>query len=129
MMSSAEPELLPHAGDIAWVDFEPVRGTEQAGARPALVLSTRMMHEASRMAIVCPVTSNINPWPAKVFLPDGFPVKGAILVDQVRSVDRVMRGFRLIGRVPNEILMEVRFKLAALIGLDLFSLLNETRQK
>ena len=111
-----------------WVDFNPVKGNEQAGARPAVILSSAAMHEASRMAIICPVTSNLNPWPAKVFLPEGFSVKGAILVDQVRSVDRTMRGFRFIARIPDEILTEARFKLAALIGIDLFAIARGSGQ-
>jgi mRNA interferase MazF len=120
MAATAKP--LPEAGDIVWVDFEPIRGNEQAGARPALVVSTRLMHEATRMTIICPLTRNTNPWPAKVFLPEGLSVKGAILVDQVRSVDRTARGFRFIDKVPEEILIDVRSKLAALLGLDLFAL-------
>lgn len=116
---TAEAKALPDAGDIVWVDFEPVRGREQAGARPALVLSTRLLHAATRLTIICPVTRNVSPWPAKVFLPDGLSVKGAILADQIRSVDRTMRGFRFIDKVPEEILLQVRFKVAALIGLDL----------
>lgn len=121
-MTAATVKSLPDAGDIFWVDFEPVRGGEQAGSRPALVLSTRPMHEVTRLAIICPVTRNIDPWPAKVLLPDGLSVKGAILADQVRSVDRTARGFRFIDRVSEEIVMQVRVKLAALIGLDLFDL-------
>jgi mRNA interferase MazF len=117
-MTVATAKSLPDAGDVFWVDFEPVRG--KAAARPALVLSTRPMHEVTRLAIICPVTRNIDPWPAKVFLPDGLSVKGAILADHVRSVDRTVRGFRFIDRVPDEILTQVRVKLAALIGLDLF---------
>jgi mRNA interferase MazF len=119
-MTTAKP--LPDAGDVVWVDFEPIRGNEQQGTRPALILSTRLMHEVTQLAIICPVTKNVSPWPAKVFLPDGLSVKGAILADQVRSVVRTTRGFRFIDRVPEEILAEVRFKLASLIGLDLFDL-------
>jgi mRNA interferase MazF len=126
MTTTPAAKSLPEAGDVVWVDFEPVRGNEQAGARPALILSTRSMHEATRLAIICPVTNNTHPWPAKVFLPDGLSVKGAILADQVRSVDRIARGFRFIGRVPDEILVQVRYKVAALIGLDLFDLQRPT---
>ncbi len=121
-MATAQAKPLPQAGDVVWTDFEPVRGKEQAGARPALVLSSLLMHEASLMAIICPVTSNVAPWPAKVFLPDGFPVKGAILVDQVRAVDRTVRGFRFIAQVPDAVLMEARLKLVALVGIDLSAL-------
>jgi len=121
-MTTAKAKPVPTEGDVVWVDFEPVRGHEEAGTRPALILSSASMHGASRMAIICPITSNVNPWPAKVFLPDGFSVKGSILVDQVRAVDRAARGFRFIDHVPDAILAEARWKLAALIGIDLFDL-------
>jgi mRNA interferase MazF len=126
MTMTSAAKSLPEAGDVVWVDFEPVRGNEQAGARPALVISTRLMHEATRMTIICPLTRNTNPWPTKVLLPEGLSVKGAILVDHVRSVDRTARGFRFVGKVPEEILVEVRSKLAALLGIDLFALLRQT---
>ncbi len=74
------------------------------------------------MAIICPITNNVNPWPAKVFLPDDFSVKGAILVDRVRAVDRAMRGFRFIDHLPDAVLVEARLKLVALVGIDLFAL-------
>ncbi|WP_204310828.1 type II toxin-antitoxin system PemK/MazF family toxin, partial [Escherichia coli] len=70
-------------------------------------------------AIICPITRNLALWPTKVVLPPGLAVEGAILADQVRSVDRAARGFRLIGRVPDEILDAVRHKIAMIIGLPL----------
>jgi mRNA interferase MazF len=114
-----QSKRIPEAGDLVWVNFDPVRGSEQAGARPALVLSDATMHQVCRLAIICPVTSNVAPWPAKVLLPDGLSVKGAIMVDQVRSVDRTQRGFRFIDRVPEATLFDARTKLATLIGVDL----------
>jgi mRNA-degrading endonuclease toxin of MazEF toxin-antitoxin module len=106
-------------GDLVWVDFDPVRGTEQSGARPALVISQALFHTQTPRAIVCPITRNITPWPTKVFLPEGLAVHGAVLVDQVRSVDRATRGFRRVGKVPDQTLREVRHKLGELIGLSL----------
>ncbi len=64
----------------------------------------------------------MNPWPAKIFLPEDFAVKGAILADQVRAVDRVERGFRFIAHVPDSVLAETRSKLATLIGIDIIAL-------
>ena len=63
--------MLPDAGDIAWVEFDPVKGTEQAGRRPALFLTDRAYHENSRSALVCPITSNLHRWPFNVALPPG----------------------------------------------------------
>ncbi len=121
-MTTAKAKPILREGDVVWVDFEPVRAREEAGTRPALILSSTSMHEVSRMAIICPITNNVNPWPAKVFLPDDFSVKGAILVDRVRAVDRAMRGFRFIDHLPDAVLVEARLKLAALVGIDLFAL-------
>ena len=84
--------------------------------RPAIVLTDREFHRRNDIAIVCPITSNTNPWPTKVVLPDGLAAEGAILVDQVRTLDRAARGFRAIGRVPDEVLEEVRGRLASLRG-------------
>ncbi|WP_280940256.1 type II toxin-antitoxin system PemK/MazF family toxin [Methylobacterium sp. 10] len=99
------------------VDLEPVRGTEQNGRRPALVISNDQMHLLAPRVIVCPITRNLNPWPTKVLLPQGLPVDGAVLVDQVRSIDRETRILRSLGFVPDVILAEVRSRLATLIGL------------
>lgn len=112
----------PDAGDIVWVDFDPVRGTEQAGRRPALVLSARSYNEESGRAVVCPVTSNPQPWPFKVFLPDALKTRGAVLVDQVRTIHRSARVFGFIERAPDNVLAEVRGKLAALLGIDIVAL-------
>lgn len=107
------------SGDIILVDFSPVRGTEQDGIRPALVISERGMHEFSRRAFICPITRNAEPWPTKVMLPPGLPANGAVLVDQLRSIDRKERILRTLGRVPDDILTEVRQKLAALTGIEI----------
>ena len=110
--------MLPDVGDIAWVDFDPVRGTEQAGRRPGLVLTPRSYHEQSRRALVCPITSNTRAWPFNVNLPEGLRTEGVVLVDQLRVIDRTQRMFAIIERVPNELVIEVRVKLAALLGVE-----------
>ncbi|ATQ67631.1 MULTISPECIES: type II toxin-antitoxin system PemK/MazF family toxin [Methylosinus] len=110
--------MIPTAGDIVWAELDPVRGREQAGRRPALVLSDRSYHEISARAIICPVTSNMREWPFNVALPRGMRTKGAVLVDQIRAVDRSMRLHGLIETAPDEVLSEVRAKLAALVGFD-----------
>ena len=101
-----------------WVDLDPVRGSEQAGTRPALVVSETVLNQASHHTIICPITSNHADWPTKVPLPDGLPVRGAVLVDQIRSLDRHHRGFRLVCKAPPTIVAEVRRRLAALLGLN-----------
>lgn len=118
MMTTAENSLLLEAGDLVWVDLQPTRGREQGGARPAVVLTDREFHRRSDTAIVCPITSNKTPWPTKVIFPDGLAARGAILVDQIRALDRTARGFRLMGRVPDQVLNDVRGRLAALVGIN-----------
>ena len=108
---------LPDRGSLAWVVFSPQAGREQAGHRPALVISPRVYHERSTLAVVCPITSNTQPWPWKVMLPDGLAIAGAVLVDQVRSIDRGARRLRLAGRAPQTVVAEVQAKLAALFGI------------
>jgi mRNA interferase MazF len=105
------------AGDIVWVDFDPIRETEQGGTRPAFVLTDRGFNTLSARAVVCPITRTEGPWPTKVWLPDGMKTKGAILVDQVRAVDRSQRGFRYVESAPDEVLAEVRAILAVLLGV------------
>jgi mRNA interferase MazF len=83
-----------------------------------VVLSDLEFHRRSRLAIICPITSNRRPWPTKVPLPEGLGAVGSILVDQIRALDRTERGFRRIGEVPEEVLNDVRAKLATLIGID-----------
>ena len=109
--------MLPDAGDIAWVEFDPVKGTEQAGRRPAVVLSARIYHEESKRALVCPVTSRARPWPFNVTLPEGLKTSGVVLVDQIRTIDRSGRMFEIIERVPDEVLWEIRARLGALLQI------------
>ncbi|MBI1340266.1 type II toxin-antitoxin system PemK/MazF family toxin [bacterium] len=104
-------------GDFVRVDFRPVRGREQGGVRPALVLSSATFHDVSEMAIICPITSNAGAWPFKVFFENQDGVSGAVLVDQIRSVHRPTRGFDVIGRASPELIAEVRDVLAELVGI------------
>ena len=106
----------PDRGSLVWLNFTPTQGHEQTGHRPALVVSPRIYHERSSLAVVCPITSNTRPWPWKVLLPQGSAVGGAVLVDQIRSVDRAARSLRLAGRAPERVVAEVLAKLAALLG-------------
>jgi mRNA interferase MazF len=116
--------MLPDVGDIAWIDFDPVKGTEQAGRMPGLVLTPQGYHQRSRRAIVCPITSNDRPWAFNVALPDGLQTRGAVLVDQVRSIERSERMFGVIERAPFTVVVEVHRRLAALLGFDAVSIVS-----
>lgn len=105
------------AGDVVWVVFDPAIGHEQAGRRPALVVSSSEYNQRSNYIIVCPISRNVQPWPFKVLIPENTSTSGAILVDQVKSIDREQRVVRRADRVSERVLSEVRSKLAALMGI------------
>src|SRR5579862_6764039 len=88
---------LPECGDLIWTEFDPSRGREQAGRRPALVVSSAEFTENTGLAIVCPITSRVRPFPTSVVLPPGLPVGGEILVSHIRSIDTLARPIRYAG--------------------------------
>ncbi len=113
-MSAAE--YWPEAGELVWTDFDPTLGREQAGRRPALVVSPAAFVRNTGFVLVCPITSRVRPFPTSVVLPDGLPMAGEILLSHLRSLDALARPIRPVGAtVPLETAAEVRAKLAALI--------------
>lgn len=113
-----EPGFIPDAGDLIWTDFDPRTGREQAGRRPALVISLAAFHAASGFAVVCPITRRIHNFGTSVVLPEGLAVSGEILTSHVRSIDMLARPVRYAGgKVPAGILAEVRARLAAICGM------------
>ena len=105
------------AGDIVLVDFRPVRGHEQDGMRPALVMTDASYNAASSYVVVCPITSNTRPWPFKMPLPDGLKVRGFVMLDQIKSIDRRRRVLRFIDQVPNAVMRDYRDRLATLLKI------------
>ena len=105
----------PNAGDFIWTDFDPRTGREQAGRRPALVLSPIEFNMLSGFAVVCPITSRIHNFGTSVILPAGLVVSGEILTSHVRSIDTTARPVRYAGgKAPHATLADVRAKLAAI---------------
>ena len=107
---------VPDAGDIIWLHFDPTSGHEQAGHRPAVVLSPALYNGRTGMAVCCPATTRIKNYPFEVSLP-GRPAS-VVLADQVKSVDWRARMARRKGRVSPSVLAEIRAKLAALIAVE-----------
>jgi mRNA interferase MazF len=105
---------VPDAGEIVWMNFTPRAGHEQAGHRPALVLTPAAYNRKTSLMICCPLTTQIKQYPFEVFI-GGTPAS-AVLADQVKSVDWRHRVAKLKGRVSPEQLAEVRAKIHALIG-------------
>ena len=105
---------VPDAGDIAWLAFSPQAGHEQAGHRPALVLSPASYNAKTHMMVCCPMTSQLKGYPFEVVVSKNPP--SAILADQVKRLDWQARGATRKGRVSEAVLTEVRAKICALIG-------------
>jgi len=106
----------PNRGDIVWVTFNPQAGHEQAGRRPALVLSPEAYNSKVGLAILCPITSQIKGYPFEVLIPDGLKISGAILSDQLKSLDWKVKQAELICRLPSATVGEVLQKLNTLLG-------------
>jgi mRNA interferase MazF len=112
------PPYMPDTGDLVWTDFDPTKGREQAGRRPALVVSPAAFTENTGLAIVCPITSRIRPFPTSVVLPPGLAIAGEILTSHIRSIDTQARPIRYTGMaVPAEIAQLVRAKLNTFITI------------
>src|SRR5712691_8581873 len=108
--------FVPDVRDVVWLTFDPQAGHEQSGRRPALVVSPASYNRKSGIALVCPVTSQIKAYPFEVALPSGVGVVGAVLVDQIKSLDWRARRVSKAGRVSESTMAEVVARLAPLIG-------------
>lgn len=109
---------VPECGEVVWITLNPQAGHEEAGRRPAVVVSPQSYNARVGLAIFCPVTSQVKGYPFEVLVPAGLPVEGAILSDQVKSLDWRARRAELICALPNETITEVLQKLAALLTTD-----------
>lgn len=107
----------PTQGDIVWIMFNPQAGHEQAGRRPALVLSPAAYNAKVGLALFCPITSQIKGYPFEVLLPADLPVAGVILADQVKNLDWRVRKAEFICRLPVETVTSVLKKFNTLIQL------------
>jgi mRNA interferase MazF len=105
---------VPGAGDIVWIDFSPRAGHEQAGHRPAVVLSPAVYNVKTGLMLCCPMTTRIKNYPFEVLIAGSSP--SAVLADQIKSLDWRKRRARRKGAVSKPELADVRAKIRALIG-------------
>ena len=110
---------IPDSSDIVWIMFNPQAGHEQADHRPALVLSPKAYNGKVSLAILCPITSHVKGYPFEVKIPEGLEVGGAVLSDQVKSLDWKARQAKFSCKLPSTIYNEVVQKLSTLIRLQL----------
>lgn len=108
-------QTVPDRGDIVSLQWSPQRGKEQAGRRPALVLSPRSYNAKVGLAICCPITSYAKEYPFETPLTSSMKTKGVILTDHVKSLDWRERGARIIERASPKIIADVLGKLELLL--------------
>lgn len=107
---------VPDRGDVVWISMSPQAGHEQAGRRPALVLSPAAYNKKVGLAILCPLTDQAKGYPFEVKVPEGLPVGGVVLSDQAKSLDWRVRRAEFICALPHETVQEVLQKLATLMA-------------
>lgn len=107
---------VPERGDVIWITLDPQAGHEQAGRRPALVLSPAAYNGRVGLALLCPITNQVKGYPFEVPLPVGLPVTGVVGADQMKSLDwRARNAFR-IGAVPEKVVADVVARLQTLLA-------------
>ena len=105
----------PERGDVVWLDFDPQSGHEQAGRRPALVISPRTYNEKVGLSLFCPITSQIKGYPFEVGIAKGSKIKGVVLADQIKSLDWRARNAKIISKIPPSTLDEVLARIRTLV--------------
>jgi mRNA interferase MazF len=107
---------VPERGEVIWITLDPRAGHEQAGRRPALVLSPAAYNGRVGLALLCPITSQAKGYPFEVALTEGLVIAGVVLADQVKSLDWGTRKAARIGTVPEEVVTQVLDRLGTLLA-------------
>jgi mRNA interferase MazF len=107
---------VPDRGEAVWITLNPQAGHEQSGRRPAVVVSPVAYNGKVGLALLCPITSQIKGYPFEVLIPARLKVSGAILSDQVKSLDWRARQAELICRLPEATVSEVLQKIGVLLS-------------
>src|SRR3990172_8719880 len=106
-MRRGKMTYVPDRGNVVWITFNPQAGHEQAGRRPAVVLSPKTYNGKVGLALLCPVTGQVKGYPFEVAIPDGLPVNGVILSDQVKSLDWKARNAERACSLPEDSMKKV----------------------
>jgi len=107
---------VPEAGDVVWLEFDPQAGREQAGRRPAVVLTPEGYNKKTNLLVCCPLTTQIKGYPFEVLVEIN-GVQSVILSDQVKSLDWKVRKVKYKNTVNPEVLTEVRAKVKSLLSI------------
>lgn len=114
-MRRGKTAYVPDRGNVVWITFNPQAEHEQAGRRPAVVLSPKAYNGKVGLALLCPITTQVKGYPFEVAIPDGLPVSGVILSDQVKSLDWSARYAEKACHLPEEVMTRVLQRVRALI--------------
>ncbi len=106
---------IPQRGDIVYLDFDPTKGHEQRGLRPAFVISPGGYHDRSSLALFMPITKQQKGYPFEVRLPMGLQIRGVILADQIKCLDWRVRGVKFVESAPESVIAEVQAKVEPLL--------------
>lgn len=107
---------VPERGDVVWLQFDPQAGHEQAGRRPAFVVSPSAYNRKVGLALFCPITSRVKGYPFEVPLPERGKARGVILSDQLKSLDWRARKAVRLDRASEEVVLEVTARILALVN-------------
>jgi mRNA interferase MazF len=105
----------PSRGDIVYLDFDPTKGHEQRGHRPAFVISPLGYNQKSSLALFMPITKQQKGYPFEVLLPSGLKIQRVILADQIKCLDWKARGVQFVESVPESVIEEVQAKIKPLL--------------
>ncbi len=109
-------KYVPDRGDLIWLDFNPQKGHEQRGKRPALVITPKLYNEKTSLCLCVPITSKIKGYPFEVQIPKGLAVEGTILSDQIKNLDFSARDARFICKLPHPVLQNVQVNIGLLVN-------------
>jgi|SRR5262245_30572398 len=115
-MVKRKSDYVPERGDAVWITLDPRAGHEQAGRRPALVLSPSAYNGRVGLALLCPITGQAKGYPFEVAVPQGLAVTGVVLADQIKSLDWRIRKASRICSLPSEVVERVIEKVNALLA-------------
>ena len=100
-------KYIPKQGDIVFLNFNPTRGHEQKGERPAIVISNNVFNKNTKMVILCPITSNEKEFPTHYLLEDTKKISGSVLCEHIRSIDYESRKLKFVERASDNDLLSV----------------------
>lgn len=108
-------KYIPEQGDVVLLDFNPTKGHEQRGFRPAVVISTNVFNQNTKMVIVCPITSNNKEFPTHYRLEDVKNIQGSVLCEHIRSIDYEIRNLKFVEKLSDNDFISIITLLSACI--------------